>query len=100
MSVNSKLETINLYNNLLSSANAGDSSFPDNLCNYITTEFDFQALVLFEALDSKGFKVIGKSSNARKNYLHGSEFTCSHCKLVDNVNEFAIHHDSNCELQI
>ena len=50
MSVNSKLEIINLYNNLLSSATEGDSSFPDNLCNYITTEFEFQALVLFEVL--------------------------------------------------
>jgi len=100
MSINSKLEIINLYNNLLSSATAGDSNFPDNLCNYLTTEFDFQALVLFEALDSKGFKVIGKSANARKNYLHGSEFTCSLCKLSNNLNEFAIHHDSNCELQI
>ncbi len=100
MSVNSKLEILDLYNNLLSSATAGDSNFPDNLCNYITTEFDFQALILFEALDSKGFKVIGKSANARKNYLHGSEFTCSHCKLNNDVNDFAIHHDSNCELQI
>ncbi len=100
MSVNSKLEILNLYNNLLSSATSGDSSFPDDLCNYITNEFDYQALVLFEALDSKGFKVIGKSANARKNYLHGSEFTCPHCKLNNEVNEFAIHHDSNCELQI
>ena len=100
MSVNSKLEIINAYNNLLSVATEGDSSFPDNLCNYITTEFDFQALVLFEVLDSGGFKVIGKSANARKNYLRGSEFTCSHCKLNNDVNDFAIHYDSNCELQI
>lgn len=100
MSVNSKLEIINLYNNLLSSATEGDSSFPDNLCNYITAEFEFQALVLFEVIDSGGFKVIGKSANARKNFLRGSEFSCSHCKLNNDVNEFAIHYDSNCELQI
>jgi CheY-like chemotaxis protein len=100
MATNSKIETLNLFNDLLSSASAGNADFPDILCNYIINEFDFQALVLFEILDSKGFKVIGKSSNARKNYLHGSEFTCSHCKLLTDVNEFAIHHDPNCDLQI
>ena len=96
MSVNSKLEIINSYNDLLSLATEGDSSFPDNLCNYVTTEFDFQALVLFEVLDAGGYKVIGKSANARKNYLRGSEFTCSRCKLNNDVNDFAIHYDSNC----
>jgi CheY-like chemotaxis protein len=100
MSANSKIEILNLFNDLLSSASAGESNFPDNLCNYVTTEFDFQALVLFEVIDSGGFKVIGKSNNARKNYLHGCEFNCSHCKLNNDVNDFAMHHDSDCELQI
>ena len=100
MATNSKIETLNVFNNLLESASSGVASFPDDLCNYITSEFDFQAIVLFEQLDTKGFKVIGKSSNARKNYLHGSEFTCSQCKLENDFNKFSIHHDANCELQI
>ncbi len=100
MANNSKIEALNVFNNLLESASSGVIDFPDDLCNYITEEFDFQAIVLFELLDTKGFKVIGKSNNARKNYLHGSEFTCAHCKLENNFNKFAIHHDANCELQI
>ncbi len=100
MATNSKIETLNVFNNLLDSAKSGVASFPDDLCNYITNEFDFQALVLFELLDTKGFKVIGKSNNARKNYLHGSEFTCSQCKLENDFNKFSMHHDTNCELQI
>ncbi len=100
MATNSKIETLNVFNNLLDSAKSGVGSFPDDLCNYITNEFDFQALVLFELLDTKGFKVIGKSNNARKNYLHGSEFTCSQCKLENDFNKFSMHHDTNCELQI
>jgi CheY-like chemotaxis protein len=100
MTTNSKIETLNLFNELIASATAGAGDFPDNLCNYVTNEFDFQAVVLFELLDTKGFKVIGKSSNARKNFLHGSEFTCSHCTLGNDFNQFAIKHDANCELQI
>ncbi|MBU1113580.1 MAG: response regulator [Bacteroidetes bacterium] len=100
MANNSKIETLNLFNQLLTSAISGATDFPDNLCNYITNEFDFQAIIIFEHIESKGLKVFGKSLNARKNYLHGSEFTCSHCKLNNDVNDFSMHHDSNCELQI
>jgi len=100
MANNSKIETLNSFNELIKSAFSGSTDFPDNLCNYITNEFDFQSLILFEHADSKGLKVVGKSLNARKNYLHGSEFTCSHCKLSGDFNDFSMHHDSNCELQI
>lgn len=100
MSTNSKIETLDIFNNLLEEANFGVAGFPDNLCNYIASEFEFQSIILFELLDTKGFKVIGKSNNARKDYLHGSEFTCSQCKLSADFNKFAMHHDSNCELQI
>ncbi|VAX19369.1 Sensor histidine kinase/response regulator [hydrothermal vent metagenome] len=100
MAITLKIETLNNYNELLSIAAKGEDSFPDTLCNFMVTEFEYQAIVLFELLDSNGFKVIGKSLNARKNYLHGSEFSCSACKLVNNPNDFSISHDSNCELQI
>jgi len=100
MAVTSKIETLNNFNELLYGASKGDDNFPDNLCNFLVNEFDYQAIVLFELMDSDGFKVIGKSLNARKNYLHGSEFTCSICKLTNNLNDFSVSHDSNCELQI
>lgn len=100
MAITLKIEILNNFNELLSVAAKGKDSFPDTLCNFIVTEFEYQAIVLFELLESNGFKVIGKSLNARKNYLHGSEFSCSACKLVNNPNDFSISHDSNCELQI
>ena len=100
MANNSKIETLNLFNELFSSALSATADFPDNLCNYLANEFDFQAIILFEHIDSQRFKVIGKSLNSRKNYLHGSEFTCSRCKLSSESYDFSMHHDSNCELQI
>lgn len=100
MAITLKIETLNSFNELIYNATKGEDSFPDNLCNFLVNEFEYQAIVLFELLDSNGFKVIGKSVNARKNYLHGSEFSCAACKLVNNPNDFSINHDSNCELQI
>lgn len=100
MAINLKIETLNSFNELIYNATKGADNFPDNLCNFLVNEFEYQAIVLFELLDSNGFKVIGKSVNARKNYLHGSEFSCATCKLVNNPNDFSISHDSNCELQI
>ena len=67
MAINLKIETLNNFNELIHSATKGEDSFPDNLCNFLVNEFEYQAIVLFELLDSNGFKVIGKSLNARKN---------------------------------
>lgn len=100
MAFTTKIEILNNFNELIQSAARGEDSFPDNLCNFLVNEFDYQAIVLFELLESNGYKVIGRSLSARKNYLHGSEFTCSTCKLVNNPNDFSFSHDSNCELQI
>ncbi|MEN8193538.1 MAG: response regulator [Bacteroidota bacterium] len=100
MAITIKIETLNNFNELINIAAKGEDSFPDSLCNFLVNEFEYQAIVLFELLESNGFKVIGKSLNARKNYLHGSEFSCSNCKLINNPNDFSFNHDSNCELQI
>ena len=95
-----RFEILDNYNNLLKAALFGKDNFPDEICNFLVTDFEFQSAVLFKYLPSGAFQVLGKSSSARKNYLRGSEFSCSSCKLKTNPNEFSISSDSNCELQI
>ena len=48
----------------------------------------------------KNLLVLGKSNSARKNYLKGTAFTCSSCKVFDNTSNYSLYSDSNCELQI
>lgn len=96
----SKFEILDNYNNLIKIALQGKDNFPDEICNFLVSDFEFQAAVLFKIVNSKSLLVLGKSSTARKNYLRGSEFSCSVCNLFENVNEFALNTDSNCELQI
>ncbi len=96
----SKLEILNNYNNLIKSALQGKDSFPDEVCNFLVSDFEFQAAVLFKIVNSESLLVLGKSSSARKNYLRGSEFSCSVCSLFKSLNEFSVNSDTNCELQI
>jgi len=95
-----RFEILDNYNNLIKAALFGKDNFPDEICNFLVSDFEFQSAVLFKYLPNGAFQVLGKSSSARKNYLRGSEFSCSNCKLKTNLNEFAISSDSNCELQI
>ncbi|MBU1680544.1 MAG: response regulator [Bacteroidetes bacterium] len=96
----SKFDLLDNYNHLIKLALQGKENFPDEVCNFLVSDFEFQSAVLFKIVESKSLLVLGRSSNARKNYLRGSEFTCSVCKLFKNPNYFSIHTDSSCELQI
>ncbi len=96
----SKYEMLEYYNSLIKLSLQAKDSFPDELCNFLVTEFGFQSGVLFKVLNSKSLLVLGKSSTARKTYLRGSEFTCTACSLFENHGEFAVNSSSNCDLQI
>ncbi len=95
-----KFEILDKYNSLIKSAYSGRDNFPDEVCNFLVNDFEFQAAVLFKIVQSNSLLVLGKSSTARKNYLRGSEFSCSVCNLFNNVGEYSVNSDSNCELQI
>ena len=95
-----KLETLAKINGLTKSSRNGLDNFPDELCNYLVSEFELQAAVLFKVEHNESLIVLGKSSGARKNYLRGSSFECSKCRIIGDNTEFSIHSDSNCELQI
>jgi CheY-like chemotaxis protein len=100
MVIGSKLESLEKLNKLFSLARKGDDDFAEHICNYISNEYDLQAVVLFKTLEDNNLQVLGKSANARKNYLKGSFFRCSICTLINEKSGFNVHSDSNCELQI
>lgn len=97
--VGTKLDFIANINGLVKSARKGDDNLPNEICNLITSEYELQAAVLFKVADNN-LIVLGKSSGARKNYLSGSSFSCSSCKLLGNSPTATFHTDTNCEIQI
>ena len=94
-----KLEALEKTNELSKLALAGNDNFPDEICNYLVSEFELQATVLFKVQGNE-LVVLGKSNAARKNYLRGSKFNCGICKIINDKLDFSVNSDTNCELQI
>lgn len=95
-----KFELVLKLNELAELARKGDAFFPDELCNFLTDEFDLSALVLFDLKDEKQLEVIGKSSAAKKNFKAGTSHNCISCPAILG-NEFnKLFFDSNCALQV
>ncbi|MBI1939634.1 MAG: response regulator [Ignavibacteriales bacterium] len=100
MALGIKTEIILRLNELAGFAKKGDDFFGDELCNFLSNEFDLEAAVIFSVNQENSLTVIGKSANARRNFLSGSSFNCNVCKLIQNEIEHNLHFDSNCNLQI
>ena len=95
-----KLELIQKLNELSDLARRGDSFFPDELCNFLTVEFDLSAVVLFNVKSDFSMEVVGKSANAKKNFKGGSNISCITCPFLQNNSEMKLNIDSECSLQV
>lgn len=100
MSLGAKFEFIEDFNKLISLSREGRDDFADEVCNFLVNNFDLQASVFFKVEGERNIQVLGKSNSARKNYLKGSVFTCSACKVFDTTADYALSSDSDCEIQI
>ncbi|MGD8777661.1 MAG: response regulator [Ignavibacteria bacterium] len=94
------LEAIEKINDITRKAIKGSDNFPNEICNFLVSEFEFLAIVLFR-IDNNDLIVLGKSNSAKKHYMQGAKFKCSTCRLLNNdTNQFGVNSDTNCELQI
>jgi CheY-like chemotaxis protein/two-component sensor histidine kinase len=95
-----KIELLNKYNELLSFAQKNHSDFAEHICEFLVSEYELQAVVLFKITEENKLMVLGKSSSAKKTYLKDSVFDCPLCKIKnDAISKFSFNSDSECELQ-
>ena len=80
---NSKTEFLKHFDNLIRLASKGSPEFPNSLCDYILSDQDFEACVLFRVVNNKSLKVIGKSGSTKKSYESISIFECSSCQQLN-----------------
>ena len=95
--LSSKIDFISKYNNIVQYALSAAKEFPDNLCDYLVNEYEFEAVVLLKAKD-KTFELLGKSSSAKKSLTFSSEIGCKNCEALANPSgdtKFIIN--SQCE---
>ena len=81
--LSSKIDFISKYNNIVQYALSAAKEFPDNLCDYLVNEYEFEAVVLLKAKD-KTFELLGKSSSAKKSLTFSSEIGCKNCEALAN----------------
>ncbi len=79
----SKIDFLSKYNEILNLAASSSADFPSKLCEFLTTEFEFDAAVLFKVTNSSGFEVIGKSTGVKKSIIIGSTHSCPNCQLLN-----------------
>lgn len=79
----SKIEFISTYNNIVQYALSSAKEFPDNLCEYLSNEFEFEAVVLLKVKENS-FELLGKSSSARKSLNNSSNLGCKNCQALLN----------------
>jgi CheY-like chemotaxis protein/signal transduction histidine kinase len=78
----SKIDFISKYNNLVQIALSSSQDFPNNICEFVSEEYDMEATVLVKVKDN-GFEFLGKSNLAKKSYNKNSDLNCTNCTSVN-----------------
>ncbi len=96
----SKVDFLVKYNNLVAKAFASSYDLPDNLCEFLLSEYELNAVVLMKVDANKKLLVLGKSGETKKNIRTSAVLECSACALLKNNNENIIFNSQeDCEIQ-
>lgn len=96
--LSSKIDFVSKYNDLVLYALSAAKEFPDNLCDYLVNEFEFEAVIITKVKD-KTFELLGKSTLAKKSLKNGTEITCKHCQTVQiPTTEVTFETNPQCEI--
>lgn len=95
-----KLELLNKLNELTEYARRGDEFLLDEICNFLSHEFNLQAVVLFNCDSNGTLEVAAKSSGAKKAFLKGASFKCAACESTTQNIKSNLNIDPSCGIQI
>ncbi len=93
-----KIDFLSKYNDLVNFAFTSAKEFPDNLCDFLVNEYEFEAVVLTVKVHDTEFEILGKSSHARKSYTSNSFLKCNVCtQVINDSTETRFEFDNGCE---
>ncbi len=88
------------YTKLVNTALAYPQDLPTKICEYITTQLEYQAVVFFNVDDQNNFIVQGKAGTAKEYFTTNAAFQCSACRAVNNNNSLLVFNNiADCEIQ-
>ncbi|RKY99983.1 MAG: hypothetical protein DRQ13_01285 [Ignavibacteriae bacterium] len=95
----SKIDYIKKYNDLIRFALSSSQEFPNNLCEFLVSEYDIEAAVLTRVVDNN-IEVLGKSSEARKGLASNTMISCTNCSHFSSEStETKFEIDPQCEFK-
>ncbi len=96
----SKIDFLNRYNALLKSSIKSSDEFPNQLAEFLVSEYELQAVLIFKLTDDNKLLVLGKSNEAKKSYEINSIAECNHCSsLKSNGSDPIFNTQSDCQIQ-
>jgi CheY-like chemotaxis protein len=97
----SKIEFLTKYNDLLNIALKSQQDFPDIISDFLTSEYELEAVTIFRIAENYTLTVLGKSASAKKSYVKNANFECNNCYCIKAASDFnQVNMQSDCELQI
>lgn len=96
----SKIESLKRYNDLINLATIASPEFPESLCEFLVSELELQAVVVFKVNEEDGLNFLGKSDGAKKAFVKDSIFRCAVCKSISlNQDVISFNSQTDCEIQ-
>ena len=95
-----KLDLIDKLNYLFELSERKRQDFAAELCNFISTEFDFTGAAIFSYYNSNNIVCLGKSKEASANITKNSVFSCSTCKITSPNSDYSFQTNAQCEIKI
>lgn len=97
----SKIDFVGKYNNLVNSALIHSEEFPSALCDFIASEFELEAVLVFRVSAANTLELLGKSSGTKKSLKKTMVFECTDCKhLKLDIETSEINIQSDCKISI
>jgi len=96
----SATDLLSHYTELVNTALTDPYNLPSKICEYLTTQLDYQASVYFSIDDQYNFVVEGKAGSAKDSFARNATFQCSACRSVnDSKSTISFNNIAECEIQ-
>lgn len=97
----SKIDFLGKYNDLVQTATNSSSDFPNKICDFVASEFELEAAVLFKIKSNKSLELIGKSFGSKKSLTADVQLACPGCNvIIDEKNPGKLHIQKDCNFNI
>lgn len=97
--LSSKIDFLGKFNELISLAMESGSYFPDKLCEFLVSEYELQAVVLFKVTNNNSLEALGRAGGAKKSFTRNSNHDCSVCQnLIASASNVKFNIQTDCQI--